>query len=271
MPAVPAQTSPAGDECAPADVLIVTALRDERDAVKAVTTGALSAWTESRAPSTELRIEHCSFRAADGGVLHVALICAEEIGGAQTLGVAGPVVMALHPRCLAMCGVLAGKPKDTEFGDVVFADQLLPHDTGKRLEGRFEHATRPHKLDIRWLEKARDFAEHPGDALAWLEGPPWTAAQERAWLLDQFSRDFDPTVHKALLEECCSSTRHESSRDLIAEGLVQPGKEPLTDKGKAQVTMAETLPGPPVAQARSTAALDDSARCADRLGQCRAG
>src|SRR5262245_2606091 len=98
---------------ASADVLIVVALREERDAVKAVRTGALGAWTEERAPGTELRIERRSFRAADGGVLSVALICAEEMGTAQTVGVAAPVVMALRPRCLAMCGVLAGKPKDT--------------------------------------------------------------------------------------------------------------------------------------------------------------
>src|SRR5262245_42753771 len=107
------QASVAGQQNAPADVLIVAALREERDAVKAVTTGALGAWTEERAPGTELRVERRSFRAARSGVLRVALICAEEMGTAQTVGVAGPVVMALRPRCLAMCGVLAGKPKDT--------------------------------------------------------------------------------------------------------------------------------------------------------------
>jgi tetratricopeptide (TPR) repeat protein/nucleoside phosphorylase len=225
----------AAEERAPADVLIVTAIREERDAVKAVATGAVGTWIEERAPSTELRIERRAFRAADGGMLQVALICAEEMGGAQTVGVAGPVVMALRPRCLAMCGVLGGKPADTEFGDVLLADQLVLHDTGKRTEKGFEHATRPHKLDVRWLEKARDFAEDPGDALAWLQQPPWTPAQERAWLLDQFSRGFHPPSHAALLIECCPSYRT-LVRDLVDEGLVQPGEEePLTDKGKSLV------------------------------------
>src|SRR5262245_32196260 len=109
----------------------------ERDAVKAVTTGALGEWTATRAPSTELRIENRSFRTTNGGMLQVALICAEDVmGGAQAVGMACPVVMALRPRCLAMCGVLAGKPKDTDFGDVVLADQLLTHDTGKRTKKR---------------------------------------------------------------------------------------------------------------------------------------
>lgn len=49
-------------------------------------------------------------------------------GGEQTARVAGPVVMG--PKCLAMCGVLFGKPDDIEFGDVIFADPLcLLHDS----------------------------------------------------------------------------------------------------------------------------------------------
>ncbi|MBI5517107.1 MAG: hypothetical protein HY909_25235 [Deltaproteobacteria bacterium] len=228
------QTEVVWGNTTPADVLIVTALREEAAAVRAVMTGALGQWTASRAPSTQLRIERRSFRAADGGDLRVALICAEEMGGAQTVGVAGPVVMALKPRCLAMCGVLAGKPRDTELGDVVIADQLIPHDTGKRTKKGFEHATRPHKLDIRWLEKARDFAQDPHDALLWLERTQWTELEERAWLLDQFSRRFDPLAHEALLSECCKSYTV-LIETLWTEGLVRRGTARLTKKGEAHI------------------------------------
>ena len=219
-------------ESASVDVLIVTALREEYQAVKEVTTGALGNWTETRAPSTGLRVEQRVFCSADGNALSVALICAELMGTAMTVGVAGPVLTALKPRCVAMCGVLAGKPKDTEFGDVVLADQLVMHGTGKRTDKGFEHDTRPHKLDIRWLEKARDFAKNPGDALAWLQGPAWTVERQRAWLLDQFSRGFKPLAHKALLEECCPSYRTIVT-ELRQKGLVKPDPEdPLTDEGK---------------------------------------
>ena len=222
-------------QLAPADVLVVTAIREERDAVKAVRTGALGdAWVAEVAPSTGLRIERRSFRAADGGELHVALICAEDMGGTQTAGVAGPVVMALRPRCLAMCGVLGGKPDDTEFGDVIFADQLFLHDSGKRKETGFEHATRPHKLDIRWVEKARDFAEDPGDALDWLKSPAWTEEQQQAWLLDQFARGRSAGSLGKLREECCPSYESFIGR-LLAEGLVQPEVDPLTEAGKRYV------------------------------------
>ncbi len=54
----------------------MTALRMERDAVKAVSAGALDDWTEERAPGTGLRVERRSFAAADEGMLTVALICA---------------------------------------------------------------------------------------------------------------------------------------------------------------------------------------------------
>lgn len=232
-PHMPAQAPTT--QLAPADVLIVTALREERDAVKAVMTGALGdSWVVERAPNTELRIERRSFSASDRGKLHVALICAEDMGGTQTAGVAGPVVMALRPRCLAMCGVLAGKPDDTEFGDVIFADQLFLHDSGKRKETSFEHATRPHKLDIRWLEKARDFAEDPGDALAWLKGPDWTEEQQRAWLLDQFSRGRNSRSLGKLIEECCPGYESIIGR-LLEEELVRPEEDPLTEKGKRNV------------------------------------
>ena len=232
--------------CSTADVLIVTALREERDAVKRVSVGALGEkWREERVPSTGLRVERRSFAAADGGRLHVALICAEDMGGTQTAGVAGPVVMTLRPRCLAMCGVLAGKPKDTEFGDVVFADQLLLHDSGKRTTGGFEHATRPHKLDIRWLEKARDFAEDPGDALVWLSGPEWTTGQQRAWLLDQFARGRTPKTLGRLLAECCPAYGA-IVEGLLAEKLVSPGDEPLTAEGRAYIERQQFIsPGWP--------------------------
>ncbi|MDC0722498.1 tetratricopeptide repeat protein [Nannocystis bainbridge] len=218
----------------PVEVLIVTALRMERDAVKAVSTGALGVWSEERVPGTGLRVERRSFAAADGARLTVALICAEDMGGTQTAGVAGPVVMALRPRCLAMCGVLAGKPGDTEFGDVVFADQLLLHDSGKRTAKGFQHGTRPHVMDIRWVEKARDFAEDPGDALAWLRGPDWTVDQQRAWLLDQFARGRGSQSLGPLLAECCPE--YESIvAGLLAEELVHPGDQPLTEQGKKHV------------------------------------
>lgn len=220
---------------APVDVLIVTAIREERDAVKDVITGALGdSWSAEPAPSTGLRVERRTFRAANGSKLRVALICAEDMGGTQTAGVAGPVVMALRPRCLAMCGVLAGKPDDTEFGDVIFADQLLLHDSGKRTERAFEHATRPHTLDIRWLEKARDFAEDPQDARDWLADAAWSDEQQRAWLLDQFSRGRTRTSLARLLPECCPSYETIVAQ-LLTEGLVCSGDDPLTAAGKQHV------------------------------------
>lgn len=234
---MPTAASASGRSAAPVDVLIVTAIRLEYDAAREVKTGALGEWAEDRSAVTGLRIDRRDFHAADGGVLRVALICGEDLmGGTATAAIAGPVIQALRPRCLAMCGVLGGKPGDTEFGDVIFADQLLLHDSGKNTEAGFEHATRPHALELRWLERAHDFAKDPGDALAWLAGDPWSEEQEKAWLLDQFFRGFDPTKHPALVDECC--TRYEALVDaLLTEGLVQPPSEgpPLTDKGKAHV------------------------------------
>lgn len=218
-----------------ADVVIITALREERDALLEVTTGALGSWVSGPLGTTALTVDRRSFRAADGGELHVAAVCAEnQMGGEFAAAVASPAVTLLRPRCLAMCGVLAGRRGDAALGDVVFADQLLTHDTGKRTENGFEHGFRPHTLPLDWLRLANDFAEDPGDALAWLDRAPWTVEQQRGWLLDSFSRGLDPMKQRELVQECCPE--YDSIvRELMAAGYVRAAHPHLTEKGVQHV------------------------------------
>ena len=45
------------------------------------------------------------------------------MAGSATAALAATLAERLKPACLAMCGVCAGHPTDTELGDVVLADR----------------------------------------------------------------------------------------------------------------------------------------------------
>ncbi len=71
--------------------------------------------------------------AAKGGrPLRVALAQAGDMGGVAATNALLPLVEAYRPRCVAMCGVCAGRPGKTNLGDVIAAERLFFHDTGKR-------------------------------------------------------------------------------------------------------------------------------------------
>jgi nucleoside phosphorylase len=114
------------------DVLIVTAIRDEYAAVRAVHTGALpgSTW-EARTAPTGLEIRVRPFAAAGGGVLWIAVTQALGMGGVEAVSACAQLVAAYRVRCLAMCGVCAGRRGEVALGDVIIADRMWNYDAGK--------------------------------------------------------------------------------------------------------------------------------------------
>src|SRR5258705_1329945 len=135
------------------------------------------------------------------------------MGATAATNVLLPLVEALKPRCVAMCGVCAGRPGKTELGDVVAASRLFYHDTGKRLPeqvqrdlttyqlrddwkaalagmdvvARFRDAdwfpTRP--LTTAWRERRALVALHNGDPAPWHDLDPQTWAATVAALREQ--------------------------------------------------------------------------------------
>src|SRR5277367_1219915 len=112
-----------------ADVLIVTAVPDEYAAVLDAGGGAL-AWTTQPGP-IGLTV---AFRdlAVDGGSLTIAVTQALGMGGSQAVIAAASLLHEYEVRCLAMCGVCAGRRGEVELGDVIVADRVWEYDTGKR-------------------------------------------------------------------------------------------------------------------------------------------
>lgn len=136
-----------------ADVLIVTAIQLEYDAVLKVETGAAadSTWTRYQDRNNlPYAVRNFRTKGEGGRPLRVAVTCAADMGDVAVTNVALPLIEDLEPRCLAMCGVCAGKPGKTELGDVVAADKLFFNDSGKRIgtKGRDGETVTKIKQDI---------------------------------------------------------------------------------------------------------------------------
>jgi nucleoside phosphorylase len=72
-----------------------------------------------------------TFRGKGGKPLRVAVAQAGGMAGVAAVNALLPLVEKYQPRCVAMCGVCAGHPEKTKLGDVITADRLFFHDTGK--------------------------------------------------------------------------------------------------------------------------------------------
>jgi nucleoside phosphorylase len=159
-----------------ADAVILTALRLEFDAVLAVDAGAVSgsAWEVVPGPR-ELPVAFRSFVGDDGGALRVAAAVSADMGATAAVHALLPLVEALQPRCVAMCGVCAGPRGQTGLGDVVAAERLYVHDTGKQLPDRVQQDLTAYKLRDDWKAalEALDPVAQFRDA-AWFQHRPLT-------------------------------------------------------------------------------------------------
>jgi nucleoside phosphorylase len=115
------------------DVLFVTALKDEGDAV--ASTGARFAEWRNETASTGIPYRWAQFE-QDGNKIAVALGRATDMGGESASVVATGLLTELmstkKPALLAMTGLCGGHPAKTELGDVIIADRVFKFDEGKR-------------------------------------------------------------------------------------------------------------------------------------------
>jgi tetratricopeptide (TPR) repeat protein len=177
------------------DVVILIALRLEHDAVLQVDAGAApeSTWERTAGPSG-LPVAFQSFEARAGRPLRVAAAVAADMGATAAANVLLPLVEALKPRCVAMCGVCAGHPKKTELGDVVAASRVFYHDTGKRLPDQVQRDLTTYQLRDDWKAALAGL-----DVLAKFRGTDWFATRplttmwrERRTLVALHSGDPEP-------------------------------------------------------------------------------
>jgi nucleoside phosphorylase len=156
-----------------ADVVILTAIRLELDAVRRIDAGAVtgSVWEETQGPSG-LPVAFRSFEVDRGRPLRVAVAVAPDMGAVAAVNTLLPLVEQLAPSCVAMCGVCAGRPGKTNLGDVVAADRLYYHDAGKQLSHHVQQDLTTYKLRDDWKAALESM-----DAVAHFRDEPWFQAR----------------------------------------------------------------------------------------------
>ncbi|AKI99409.1 phosphorylase superfamily protein [Archangium gephyra] len=183
------------------DVLIVTALKEEYDAVLRVDTGAWreSTWKQER-DALGLERAFRTFQAAHGGALRVLVNRVPEMGGEATAGTVAPLISTYKPRCLAMCGVCAGHEGKVELGDVIIADLLWNYEHGKlertgagKGTRRIKHRNISYRLRPDWEQRAPSF--QPDSGSPWLMERPRPYSAQMDWLLERLLLGEEPAQH----------------------------------------------------------------------------
>ncbi len=218
------------------DVVILTAISLEYRAMLQVEAGAVEAsqWKEEQGPNG-LPVAFRAFQSKGGRPLRVAVAQAGDMGAVSATNALLPLVDAWRPRCVAMSGVCAGRPGKTNLGDVIAAERLFFHDTGKRLPEEVQRDLRTYNLRDDWklaLEHF-DFAAHLRETGWWKQRPVpyewqenWVLAKLREGVADPASlpelNDFCPQWEKVI-------------ESLWRSGRVQDGTLSLTDEGRAHI------------------------------------
>src|SRR5262245_58491285 len=133
-----ADGSGAAANAARVDVLVVTALQDELDAVLELHAPEESQWQEAR-DLHGFRYHYREIANERGVPFRIAAAWAGEMGESAAAARAQQLIDDLDPTCLAMCGICAGKRGDVFLGDVIVADRVYSYDHGELVaasEGR---------------------------------------------------------------------------------------------------------------------------------------
>ncbi len=169
------------------DVVILTAITLEYSAVLKVDAAACpgSLWIE-KPGANGLPLAFRTFHGRGGHPLHVAVGQAGDMGVVAAATALFPLIQQYKPKCIAMSGVCAGRPKKTELGDVIAAERLFFHDTGKQLPKEVQQDLRTYNLREDWRVALEhfDFRGRFETELWWNERPIPYKLQED-WVLKQ--------------------------------------------------------------------------------------
>jgi WD40 repeat protein/nucleoside phosphorylase len=228
------------------DVLIVTALKDELDAVLELSIGGKGrdGWTSARDRS-DFPYYRREIPNEQGELLQVAAAWSGDMGQTAATARAMSLIQELDPGCLAMCGICAGHREKVFLGDVIVADRVFSYDHGKLVAGEqeadatFFHDITTYNLDQSWKMDAAFFAEEFTRRPQLEKARPLSAHSQQRWLL-QALREHElgaapsPVDHPERKSRCpdfASCIKALRKQELIKAEI---GKLELTEKGRAQ-------------------------------------
>jgi nucleoside phosphorylase len=217
----------------PVDVLVVTAV-PEAFAAMLDAGGGASAWT-TEGPTAFQDIE-----AAGGGNLRVAVAPAMGMVGGIPVGQEQALIAEYEARCLARCGVCAGKRGDVALGDVIVADRLWKYDewirkfevaTGKRMDHEQGDIELYRLHPPAWKQAAERF-EVDANA-AWLTLRPRSYEAQGDWILERVLRGADPLADADCKTKCADWDKVLAR--LWKKELLEDGTLTLTAAGRKHV------------------------------------
>jgi tetratricopeptide (TPR) repeat protein len=230
------------------DVLIVTAVKDECDAVLKVNTGATpeTEW-EPWPACTCMELFVRSFE-TEKGLLRIGVTRAFGMGREQAVMAAAPL-LGQYPsiRCLAMCGVCAGRRGDVNLGDVIIADRTWPYDAGKLIVMTDDQGRRIERfqgdMDLyrihpsEWKQRAERF--QPDSIAPWIAERPRSYEAQANWLLERLVKGEDPSKHADRKTQC--PDYEPVLRQLWKVKWLDDGEQTLTEAGKKHIRRLMTL------------------------------
>lgn len=229
------------------DVLIVTALLDELEALESVREFVIDGWrrTTTRRNLTSSRgVLQCS----DGSQLTIIAAWLGGMGETVAASAATSFMRELAPTYLAMCGICGGNPGEVHLGDVIIADRVYSYDSGKLIASVDQHGMRveelrheivTHNLHSEWRNLANQFVRDPKLGMKLNESRPVSLAQQQMWLIDtlhvhEHGKGVAPSEHP-LRAIACPSWEY-TLGTLEKEGFIvgRFGRLQLTSAGKAK-------------------------------------
>ncbi len=244
------------------DVLIVTAIKEEFDAVLEVKTGVKEGRPWRRPDGFDREgTQVQEFEAENGGTLRMVVTLASDQG--EPMAVNAATRLFTHaaigkPRCLAMCGVCAGPASDVALGDVVFANRVWDYEAGKvkvdlakdktRTEQVF-HDLNTFRLKPPWDQDVRFFKL--GDVHSWRKDRPIPLSWQADWFLRELLHERQPADHvawKTYCPEYAKTAERLRERVYIVDRHVGFDLTPLGRdwiEAKLNTSPERTLPEPP--------------------------
>lgn len=216
----------------PVDVLIIAALKMEYDAAREA--ARITDWT-SDTVMPSFSFERGTYHSEGGKKLQIAIAHPKDMGPWGSFPIITALTHDLKPKCLAMCGVCAGKPSEVALGDVIISKFTYAYEEGKHTADGFvgDHVQFP--ILHRWIKAAQELSP---------EGLPAHTAtvsdeHRKVWLLQQcleFPKD-DPCDHPNWKRFFSEKNWKATLEDLEREELIsrKPGKIVVAKKGKDYV------------------------------------
>jgi WD40 repeat protein/nucleoside phosphorylase len=229
----------------PVDVLILTALPAELEAVLALGEG----WSE-RKDLGGFPCHRRDFPRADGkSPLVVVAAWLGKMGQVNAAIRGGALLRELRPVCVAMCGICAGMRGEVALGDVIVADRLYSYDEGKLVAEPGREAELHHDIETYSLHPLLKMGaaglKREIDLRALEQVRPPSKASQRRWLLHAlYAHEVEggpaPMTHEGQERECPDWTDRLDEAE--KEGLLElrAGALSLTAAGRELVLNERT-------------------------------